>query len=450
MTAIFKKRPSGMPAFYTIWVGQFFSLLGTGMTRFALTLWAWELTGSATALAFVAFFSFTPSIIFSPIAGALVDRWDRKLVMMLSDLAAGVGTIILLILSLNGVLVLWHVYVIAFVAGTFESFQFPAYSAAISTMVKKDQYARTSAMLGLAGSASNIIAPISAAAVYGLFKLNGILAIDIATFLIAYTTLLIVKIPAVKRSAEGADSRASFFQELSYGFRFIWQRKSLFWLQMAFFFANFMFGMTIVLLNPLILSRTGNNEAILGIVSAFLGAGGVVGGIAMSTFGGFKERRVRGVLWGFAVSGLLGTLVIGIGQNLVMWIIGAFATTLFLSPINASNQAIWQSKVPPDVQGKVFAARRVIAAISTPLAFVIAGLLADNFFEPAMQVEGSLAPIFGGLVGTGAGAGIGLMFVFVGIANMLIGVICYGVPIIRDVETLVPDFDDSLVTISPD
>lgn len=116
MTAIFKKRPTGMTAFYTIWVGQFFSLLGTGMTRFALTLWAWELTGSATALALVAFFSFLPGIIFSPIAGALVDRWDRKLVMMLSDLAAGVGTILLLILSLSGILELWHVYVIALFA----------------------------------------------------------------------------------------------------------------------------------------------------------------------------------------------------------------------------------------------------------------------------------------------------------------------------------------------
>lgn len=446
MIEFLKKRPSGMPAFYTIWVGQFFSLLGTGMTRFALTLWAWELTGSATALAFVAFFSFTPSIIFSPIAGALVDRWDRKLVMMLSDLAAGVGTIALLILSLNGILELWHIYIIAFVAGSFESFQFPAYSAAISTMVKKEQFARTSAMLGLAGSASNIIAPIAAAAVYGLFNLNGILIIDIVTFTIAYMTLLIVKIPAVKRSAEGAESRNSFFQELSYGFRFIWQRKSLFWLQTSFFFANFMFGMTIVLLNPLILSRTDNNEAILGIVSACMGAGGVIGGIAMSAWGGFKERRVRGVLWGFAISGLLGTVVLGIGQNLAIWLFGAFCTSLFLSPINASNQAIWQSKVPPDVQGKVFAARRVIAAIGTPLAMIIGGVLADNVFEPAMLVDGSLAPIFGGLVGTGAGAGMGLMFVIIGIANAFIGVICYGFPIIRDVESLVPDFDDSLLT----
>lgn len=450
MTAIFKKRPTGMTAFYTIWVGQFFSLLGTGMTRFALTLWAWELTGSATALALVAFFSFLPGIIFSPIAGALVDRWDRKLVMMLSDLAAGVGTILLLILSLSGILELWHVYVIALFAGAFESFQFPAYSAAITTMVDKEQYTRTSAMLGLADSASGIFAPVAAAGLYGLFNLNGILMIDIATFLIAYGTLLLVKIPAAKRSEEGVASRSSFWQELGYGFRFIWERKSLFWLQSSFFFANFVFGMGMIVTNPMILARTGNNEAILGIVAATFSIGGVVGGLMMSYQGGLKERRVRGVLWGFALGGLLGTTVLGLGQNLVFWIFGAFATSLFLSPINASNQAIWQMKVAPDVQGKVFAARRVIAQISMPLAMITGGLLADYIFEPAMMSDGVLAPIFGGLVGTGAGAGMGLMLVFLGLSTLLVGVVSYAMPIIRDVEILVPDFDESLVVPTGD
>ncbi|MGB7338791.1 MAG: MFS transporter [Phototrophicaceae bacterium] len=448
MTSIFSKRPSGMNAFYTVWVGQFFSLLGTGMTRFALSLWAWELTGSATALALVTFFGFLPSIVFSPIAGALVDRWDRKLVMMISDLAAGVGTIILFILSLNGTLELWHIYVISLVAGAFESFQFPAYSAAISTMVNKDQYARTSAMLGLANAASGIIAPIAAASLYGILALNGILAVDIVTFLIAYGTLLIVQIPSVKRSAEGVASQSGWLQEVSYGFRFIWERKSLFWLQMSFFFANFVFGMAIVLTNPMILARTGNNETILGIVSASMGVGGLIGGILMSSHGGFKERRVRGVLWGFAASGLFGSFVLGIGQTPLVWIIGAFATSLFLSPINASNQAIWQMKVPPDVQGKVFAARRVIAAIGGPLAMIIAGLLADNIFEPAMQADGWLAPTFGSLVGTGDGAGMGLIMVFVGLSNLLIGVIAYGAPVIREVEDRIPDFDPDLIADS--
>ncbi len=152
-------RPSGMTGFTVVWVGQMISMLGTGMTRFALTIWAWQLTGSATALALVGFFSFGPIVLFSPIAGALVDRWNRKLVMMLSDLAAGMSTVAIFVLYATGHLEIWHLYVAGAFAGTFESFQWPAYSAAITTMVDKKHYARASGMLSLAESISGIAAP---------------------------------------------------------------------------------------------------------------------------------------------------------------------------------------------------------------------------------------------------------------------------------------------------
>jgi MFS transporter, DHA3 family, macrolide efflux protein len=441
MQAIRLPRPKGMQAFYTIWAGQFLSMLGTGMSRFALTLWAWELTGSATALALVAFFSFAPTVFFSPIAGALVDRWDKKLTMMLSDLAAGMGTVILFLLSLNNGLEIWHVYLIAFFTGSFESFQFPAYSAAITTMVDKENYTRSSALMSLAGSASEILAPIGAASLYAIIGLKGIMLIDIFSFIFAYASLLLVEIPSAKRSAEGAESLSgSFWKEVSYGFSFIWERKSLLGLQSSFFFANLFFGMTMTLLSPMILARTDNNEAILATVSTFFGIGGVVGGIIISTWGGFKQKRVRGVYWTFILHGLLGAFVLGLGQNIFFWAFGAFMTTAIIPLANASNQAIWQSKVPPDVQGKVFAARRMIANFSTPLAMILGGLLADYVFEPAMRVEGSLAPIFGGLVGVGDGAGMGLMFVCVGIGISLIGLISYSIPLLREVESRVPDF----------
>jgi MFS family permease len=185
-------RPSGMRAFYVIWFGQVVSLLGTGMTRFALTLWAWDLTGEATALALVALFSFAPGVILSPIAGALVDRWNRKLVMMLSDLAAGLATIFMFALSLNGSLEIWHVYVAAAFASAFESFQFPAYSSAITMMVDKTQYARTSAMLGLADAASGILAPIFGVALFTAIELKGVLLFDKISFTCALWTLLFV------------------------------------------------------------------------------------------------------------------------------------------------------------------------------------------------------------------------------------------------------------------
>lgn len=435
-------RPKGMQAFYTLWAGQFLSLLGTGMSRFALTLWAWEITGSATALALVAFFSFVPSIILRPIAGALVDRWNKKLTLIISDLAAGLGTITLFFLSLNGSIEIWHVYLVAFIAGAFESFQFPAYSSAISTMVEKENYTRTSSFMGLAESISGIIAPLAAATLYGIIRLNGILFLDIISFLFAYATLLIIEIPAPKRSAAGAESRqGGFWGEVIYGFRFIWQRKSLLGLQSSFFFANLFFGMTFTLASAMILARTGNNETILASVNTLLSVGGVVGGIAVSTWGGLKERKVRGIFFGFVFVGFFGTSLMGIGQNIFVWGIAAFLFMLVLPLVNASSQAIWQSKVPPDVQGKVFAARAMIANLSTPLAMILCGTLADYVFEPAMQADGFLAPIFGNLVGVGDGAGMGLMFLCMGLGIALTGIIGYSIPLIREVESRVPDFD---------
>ena len=156
------RRPTGMVAFSIIWVGQFVSLIGTGMTRFALTIFAWQLTGEVTALALMGFFAFGPTVLLSPFAGAIVDRASRKLVMMLSDLAAGTMTIFILGLFLADRLEIWHLYVAGAVSGAFESFQFPAYSAAVSTMLPKAQYTRANGLMSLVENASFVISPILA------------------------------------------------------------------------------------------------------------------------------------------------------------------------------------------------------------------------------------------------------------------------------------------------
>lgn len=436
------QRPQGMQAFFVLWAGQFVSLLGTGMTRFALTLWAWELTGSATALALVLFFGFAPQILFSATAGALVDRWDRKTVMILGDSMAGVATIAMFLLALTGNLQLWHIYIAAAFASTFEAFQFPAFSAAITVMVDKKQYARTSAMLGLANSASTILSPILAAALYVVIDLQGIMALDILSFLFATSTLLFIIVPPAKKSSEGEASRSNIWRESIYGFQYILKRRSLFGVQMVFFFGNMVLGATLVLIAPMILARTGNDEVLLATVNSLAGVGGVVGGIVMSTWGGFR-RKINGVLFGFMITGIGGSLVMGIGQSLPIWGIGAFFFSFTLPLLNASNQAIWQAKVPPDLQGKVFGARRIFAQIALPVSMIVGGVLADNVFEPAMQPDGAWAATFGGLVGVGDGAGMGLLFVIVGLFAAVIGAIGYSLPFIRNVEQLIPDFDET-------
>ena len=433
------RMPAGMTAFTIIWFGQLISLVGTSMTRFALTVWAYETTGSAAVLAQVGFFSFVPIILVSPFAGALVDRWNRKLVMMFSDLGAGLSTIALLVLYLTGNLQIWHIMVAGAFAGIFESFQFPAFSASISTMLNKAQFVRANAMLSLAESASGIVAPVLAGVLLPLISIGGIMTIDIVTFTLAVLAMLIVHIPQPKRSQEGAAARAGIWSEAVYGFGYIWRRPSLLGLQASFFFSNLFSSISIILLPAMILARTGNNATTLGFVQSSLGIGGVVGGLLLSTWGG-PQRRIHGLLVGFIGISLLGEALMGIGQALPLWAAAGFFTGFFIPFINGSNQAIWQAKVAPDVQGRVFAARRIFAQITIPLGFLLGGYLADGIFEPMMmEPNGPVARFFEGIVGSGPGAGMGLLFVMTGLLGAAVGFAGYIIPVIRNAETILPD-----------
>jgi len=415
-------------------------MTGSGMTRFALTIWVWQQTGEATALALVAVFSFAPAIIFSPIAGAIVDRVSRKRMMIVSDLGAGLATVALLILYSTGQLQIWHLWALGFFASALESFQFPAYSAAITTMIEKKHYTRANAMLGMVDSASNIIAPASAGALLPILRINGIMFIDIATCVFAIGTLLFVVIPNPVETAVGRASRGTLFQESLFGFRYIFSNPSLLGLLLIFFATNLTFGLSMILFAPMILARTANNTLILGTTEMMYGIGGVVGGLLIAAWGGFK-RRIHGVLFGLILMSIFGQIVIGLGQDIRIWALGAFLAMFFMPLVNGSSQAIWQAKVQPDIQGKVFATRRLIAQISSPVAMILGGRLADVVFEPAMASGGAVARFFEPLVGSGPGAGMALLFVFSGILGVAAALIGYLVPAIRRAEDLLPDYD---------
>ena len=287
-------RPSGMFGFTVVWFGQVVSLMGSAMSGFAMTIWAWQLTGSATALALVGLFWVGPNIIFSPIAGALVDRSNRKLVMMISDLASGVITIVYLIMFSAGTLQIWHLYVGGFIAGTFQAFQWPAYSSAITMMIPKNQYARATGMMSLAEWGSGVFSPVLAAALLAPIGLAGILFVDIATFVIAILALLWIEVPQPTVSAEGKAARGNLWQESLYGFKFIIQRPSMLGLQLVFFFGNFFSTISGTLTSPMILSRTDNNALLLGSVQSVGSFGGILGDADLATGSAaeFPRRKV--------------------------------------------------------------------------------------------------------------------------------------------------------------
>lgn len=435
-------RPSGMAGFTVVWIGQLVSLLGTSMTNFALTIWAFEQTGRATDLALIGFFFMVPLLIVSPFAGAIVDRHNRKLMMMVSDLASGVVTIVVLALLAADSLQVWHLYITAAVSGTFQTFQWPAYSAAITTMLPKKQYARANGMISLAESGSGIFAPVLAGAMLALFGITAVLLIDIVTFTFAIGSLLLVAIPNPKRTEAGEEGRGSIWREAAYGFRYIFARRSLLGLQLLFLVANFLNNLGFTLFAPMILARTNSNELLFGSVQSAGALGGVAGGLLMSAWGGPK-RLVYGVIFGWVGVGLLQSFL-GVGQTLPVWAITLFLMTSLTPIINGSNQAIWQAKVAPDVQGRVFATRRLIAWVSSPLAMLLAGPLADRLLEPAMQPGGALVPLFGPLFGVGPGAGMGVVMTFSGLAALAAALLALGLPAIRHAEALLPDHEQNV------
>lgn len=429
---------TGLRGFILIWVGQVFSMIGSSMTHFAMSIWAWQKTGQATPLALVGFFSVAPLIIFSPFAGVLVDRWNRKLVMALSDIGAGLVTIAIFVLLLSGKLEIWHLYITGAIGGIFGAFQWPAYSAAISLIVPKKHYARTSGMISMAEFGVGIIAPILAGILMPLIDVSGIILIDLITLAIALLCLLPVLIPEPKRAYIEAVS-GKFFSELMYGFRYLLDRRSLLYLQLVFFLGNFFFSIGWTLVTPMILATTGGSSTILGTVHSAGAIGGLVGSFLLTAWGGTK-KKIHGVLVGWIISGILGMGLMGIGRALPFWLAANFVIMFVMPLINGSNQAIWQTKVAPEVQGRVFSVRRFIAQVTAPISMAVAGPLADKVFEPALKTDTHwLSQIFG----SGAGAGMSLIILLSGVLVAGVGVGAYRSYSVRNVEELIPDHDSA-------
>lgn len=432
-------RPAGMFGFVIVWLGQIVSVLASAMTQFGLTIWMYDQTKSALAMGMMQVFFITPFLLISPIAGVMVDRYNRKLMMMVSDLASGVATLAILALQYFGALQFWHLYVASIVYGLGMAFQWPAYSAAISTMIPKEQLGRVNGMMSLIEAGPGVFAPLLAGALLPVIGLTGILFFDVATFLLAIGALMIVHIPQPPRTEEGKQAEGGMLKEAAYGFKYIFARPSLLGLQLVFFMGNLFAGISYTVLAPMILARTDSNTLIFGSVQTAGAIGGLIGGVIMSAWGGFKVR-VYGVLGGWIWAGLA-MAVIGLTGGIPVWIAGVALGALVGPLINGSNQAIWQAKVAPDVQGRVFSARRLIAWLTNPISPIIAGSLADSVLEPAMRTDSALTLTFGWLVGTGPGAGMGLLLVICGVLGALVGLAGYFIPAIYNAEAILPDHD---------
>jgi MFS family permease len=443
------RRPAGMAGFTVVWAGQIISVLASNMTQFALTIWAYRATGSATVLGAVTTSFIVPFLLLSPIAGAMVDRYNRKLMMMVSDLGAVTATFGILVLHSTGHLQIWHLYVAAVINGLGNTFQWPAYSAAISTMVPKEQYHRANGMMSLIESGPSVFAPMLAGVLLPVIGLMGILVLDVTTFFLAIAALLVVHVPQPVHTVEGQAEKGTLLREATYGFKYIFARRSLLGLLLFFLTLNFVIGMAAPVFAPFILSRSGNDSASLGAAQSAWAVGAVVGGLLISLWGGFK-RRMKSIFVGETLTGVFALFLFGLGPSLPFWIVAAALGAMFMPFTNGASQAIWQAKVAPDVQGRVFSARRMIAWFLDPVTPIMAGALADYVTEPAMRSQTWLARTFGGLVGNGPGSGMALQFIFAGVAYVSVVLVVFlFVPVVRDLEDRLPDHDRMKLECEP-
>jgi len=421
-----------MRNFITIWLGQLVSTFGSRMTSFATTIWAWEITGQATALALVNFFTLLPSILITLFAGTIVDRWNRKLLMVVGDTVAVFSTIAILALYLTNSLQIWHLYALGAFNGAFGEIQELAYTASLSQLVPPQQYTRASSMNSTLHYGSIIIAPAIAGTLYYIIGLAGIALIDIVTFTIAIATVLLVPIPQPPAHTTEHHKDISIWQHLTFGFHYIIKRPELLALVVSaslFWFAHDLGGSVAT---PMILARTQNDSRILGSIFSIAGIGGVTGAVLLSVWGG-PQRRIHGYLLGMVGAGV-SKAIFGLGQSLQIWLPAQFCSSLNFPLLESSQTAILLAKVAPEVQGRVFAARSLMFQLVSAVASLIAGPLADDVFEPAMKPGGSLAKLLGGVFGTDSGAGMAVMYVTTSTCLLLIGLGGYACRPLRDLS----------------
>ena len=423
----------GMRTFFIVWGGQLISVIGTTVTGFALQFWVYVETGSVTQLAMVTLAVTLPATILSPFAGALVDRWDRRLVMIGADTLAAVSTIAIAVLHFTGGLEIWHIYLMAGFGAVGNAFQAPAWLAAMPTLVPKQHLDRANGMTQLNEGVSLVLGPVIAGALLGLSGLGAILLLDITTFVVAVGTLMAVRFPRVERSPE--DESGSIRTEVRSGWRFLRARTGLTWLLWMYAGVNFVMSFTNVLIIPMILSFAGEGTA--GTIFSIGGLGLVAGSLLVSIWGGFRNR-IATITLGISIAGLLIAMV-GLRPNALLVGTGFVLMLLTIPFVNTASQVLWQLKVPLGMQGRVFALRRTVASAMAPIAILAAGPLADKVFEPLMAADGALAGSVGSVIGAGPGRGIAFLVIISGLMTAVLGQLGWLHPRVRNLETELPD-----------
>lgn len=429
---------TGLRAFGLLWLGRLVSQIGTGLTSFALGVWVYQQTGSVSQYAALSLAVALPAVVALPWAGVVVDRWDHRNALLVSEAVPALATLSLALLLLAGRLELWQIVVALGVSSAVAALQGPAFGVAATLLVPKQHLGRAAGLAQLVPGLQGVSSPLLAGGLLGLIGLSGIVLVDVASYVVALLTLLAVRLPRTASTGVPA-ARGSWSTEAWLGLKFILDRPGLVKLLLFFATINFILAVATVLMVPLVLSFA--SAAALGRTLSLGALGLLAGGVLMSTWGG-PARRVHGML-AFAWILALGLVVAALRPDVVWVGAGMFLVALGVPVLSGCSQAIWQSKTPVGIQGRVFGVRLMITQCCLPLAYWIAGPLADRVFTPGLSPGGALADSVGRVVGTGAGRGVAALYLVLGLGAALTGLLACASLRVRRVEDELPDAVDA-------
>lgn len=422
-----------MNIFFKVWLGQLISSLGSGITGFALSVWVFQTTGSTSLFALAALAATLPDLVLAPIAGVVADRYDRRLIILLCEIGGLVCALLASWLLFAGHSNVWLICLLVAGTSVFNAFRTPAWNASISMLVPPERLNQANGMVQMSQALSMLASPLIAGFLVGLIGVHGVILIDVASFALATVSLMLVRFPALPPK-EG-QAKSSAVAEMLEGWNYVRERAGLMGLLVFIFAVNFFTGMAQVSITPLVLSVS--TAAVLGTIMSVGGVGMLAGSVLMSAWKG-PARKINGVIGFTVLCGLClsGFALFPVGPLIA---IPCFLMMLSVPFILGLYQSIWQRKVAPHLQGRVFALLGMVARLASPLTYLLVGPLTDNVVEPLMAADGALATSLGAIIGVGKGRGSALLLLLEGAMLVGVALASYLAPSIRNVEEDLPD-----------
>ncbi len=424
---------SGLKDFLILWSSQTVSSLGTSMTNFALAIWVYNQSGTASSLTLMTICLFLPTILFRFIAGTMADRWNKKRIMLFCDLVAASGTLTILILYSSFSLQVWHLYLINFLLSFMDSFQVTASTVATSLLVPQEQYTRVSGLQSFSSSAVSILAPALGSALLALGGLKIVLILDLVSFAIAFITLLVfIKIPDIQHDTD--TNTESFWKSCLEGIRFLQKNAALF--RIILFVAAINFFAKLGgdgLMSVFVLSKSGGDQNALGMVETANALAALTGSLLVMCMKP-AVHKTKAVFISCAITFLVGNALLSLSDSLWFWIATSFISYVTATIFGTNLTVIMRTHVPIHMQGRVFSAQGTIQNASIPLGLFLGGVLADHVFEPFMMNPSFVQQGLSFLFGSGKGSGVAVIFFVVGIIGFIISIVALKNPLYKTLD----------------